>query len=102
MSGPVIVTLPAEIDAANAGSVAQLLGTAIVPGMTVIADLTATSFCDCAGTNSLVLASRQASARHAELRLAIRSPAVLRILELIGADRVLRVYPDLAAALAAA
>jgi anti-anti-sigma factor len=102
VTGPAVVTLPDEIDAVNAGLVGKLLGAAIVPGVTVlVADLTATKFCDCAGTHNLMLASRQASASHAELRLAVRSPAVLRVLELTGADRVLRVYPDLAAALAA-
>jgi anti-anti-sigma factor len=100
VTGAVIVVLPDEIDAVNAESLAELLGAAIVPGVTVVvADLTGTSFCDCAGINSLLLASRQASASNAELRLAVRSPAVLRILELTGADQVLRVYPDLAAAL---
>jgi anti-anti-sigma factor len=102
VTGPAIVALPDEIDAGNAGFVSELLGAAIVPGVpVVVADLTVTNFCDCAGVNSLVLASRQASASHAELRLAVRSPAVLRILELTGADQVLRVYPDLTAALAA-
>jgi anti-anti-sigma factor len=102
VTGPAVVTPPDEIDAVNAGLVGELLGAAIVPGVTVlVADLTATNFCDCAGTHSLIRASRQASASHAELRLAVRSPAVLRVLELTGADQVLRVYPDLAAALAA-
>jgi stage II sporulation protein AA (anti-sigma F factor antagonist) len=102
VTGPAIVVLPDEIEAGNAGLVGELLGAAIVPGVpVVVVDLTMTNFCDCAGVNSLMLASAQASASHAELRLAVRSPAVLRILELIGADQVLRVYQDLAAALAA-
>jgi hypothetical protein len=37
---------------------------------------------------------------NAELRLIVRSRAVLRILELLGAHQVLPVYPDLSAALA--
>ncbi len=102
VTGSVVVVLPDEIDFVNAEPVGELLGAAIVPGVAVVvADLTVTSFCDCAGVNSLIRASRRASARHAELRLAVRSPAVLRVLELIGADQVLRVYPDVAAALAA-
>lgn len=102
MTGSAVVVLPDEIDAVNAGSVGELLGAAIVPGVTVVvADMTVTDFCDCAGINILILASHQASASNAELRLAVSSPAVLRVLELIGADQVLRVYPDLTAALAA-
>jgi anti-anti-sigma factor len=102
LTGSVVVVLPGDIDAVNAGSVGELLVAAIVPGVTVvIADLMVTDFCDCAGINSLMQASRKASASNAELRLAVRSVAVLRVLELLGADRVLRVYPDLDAALAA-
>jgi anti-anti-sigma regulatory factor len=38
----VVVTLPAEIDMANAGQVGQQLGSAIAPGVrVVIADMTA-------------------------------------------------------------
>lgn len=100
VTGAVVVVLPDEIDAVNAESAAEMLGAAVVAGVTVVvADLTRTNFCDCAGIDSLLLASRKASASNTELRLAVRSPAVLRILELTGADQVLRVYPDLAAAL---
>ena len=99
--GPAVVVLPDEIDAANADSVGERLVAAIVPGVSVvIADLTVTAFCDCAGVRSLVLAHHKASASNAELRLIVRSRAVFRVLELVGADRVLPVYPDLSAALA--
>src|SRR5579862_6977744 len=99
--GPAVVVLPEEIDVTNADSVGTRLVAAIVPGVSVVvADLTATGFCDCAGVRSLVLAHRKASASNSELRLVARSRAVLRILELVGADQVLPVYPDLSAALA--
>lgn len=94
--------LPVDIDTVNAGSVGDLLAAAIVPGVdVVVADLTVTTFCDCAGVHSLLLAFRKASANSAELRLAVGSIAVVRILKLVGADEVLLVYPDLGAALAA-
>jgi anti-anti-sigma factor len=97
-----VVVLPADIDTVNARSVGELLLAAIVPGVAVIvADLTMTTFCDCAGVRSLLLASDQAGASSAELRLAVGSVAVLRILRLVGADGILPMYPDLGAALAA-
>ena len=97
-----VVVLPDEIDILNAGSVGEQLVAAIVPGVdVVVADLTVTTFCDCAGVHSLLLAFRKASANSAELRLAVGSIAVVRILKLVGADEVLLVYPDLGAALAA-
>lgn len=100
--GPaVVVVLPDEIDALNADAVGEQLAAAIAPGAVVIADLTVTVFCDCAGVRSLLLACRRASAIQAELRLVVRAGAVLRILELLGADLVVPVYPDLGLALAA-
>lgn len=98
--GSAVVVLPDEIDVLNAASVGEQLVAAIVPGVAVIADLSMTTFCDCAGVYSLLLAHREASAGNAELRLVARSRAVLRILELLGTDQVLPVYPDLSAALA--
>jgi anti-sigma B factor antagonist len=99
--GPaVVVTLPDVIDFLNADSVSERLAAAIVPdGDVVVADLTVTVFCDCAGVRSLLLACRTASAANVELRLVVRARAVLRILELLGAD--LPVYPDLGMAQAA-
>ena len=86
-----MAVLPDEIDFVNAGSVGERLVVAIVPGVAVvIADLTVTVFCDCAGVRSLLRAGRRASAVHAELRLVAGARAVLRILELVGADRVRR------------
>jgi anti-sigma B factor antagonist len=97
-----VVALPADIDTVNAESVGALLAAAIAPGVAVIvADLTMTTFCDCAGVHSLLLAFDKASASSAELRLAVGSVAVLRVLRLVGADGILPMYPDLGAALAA-
>src|SRR5580658_8617400 len=100
--GPAVVVLPDEIDILNADAVGERLGAAIVSGAAVvIADLSGTTFCDCAGVYSLLLAHRKASAGDAELRLAGPSHPVRRILALIEADQVLPVYPNLDAAVAA-
>lgn len=97
-----ILSAPAEIDLANAPLVSDaLLGVLErgVPG--VVLDLTATTFCDCAAVRMLVQAHKRAAARGIELRLAVGGAAVRRVLALLEADRLLAVYPDLAAALAA-
>ena len=101
-SGPVIVPMPAEIDLANAGHVGDQLCTAANPGVTVIvADLTATQFCDSAGIRTLLYARDNVAARHAQLRLAVaRSGAVRRALQAIGLQHVLPMYPTVEAALA--
>ena len=99
---PVIVTISAEIDISNADSIGGQLLSAIAPGVSaVVADLTGTTFCDCSGVRSLMLAYDKAAASNTQLLLAIPSGAVLRILELVGLLRMLRIYPTLAAALAA-
>jgi anti-sigma B factor antagonist len=96
---PVTVTLPSEIDISNASLVHDVLAQALDGGTTVvIADATRTAYCDCAGVRALIQAHRQA-ATGAGLRLAAATcPTVRRIFELTGADRILDIYPTLAAA----
>ena len=99
-SGPrtVVVTLPVQIDIANSGQVHDLLAGSLCGGAAVlIADATRTTFCDCSGVGALTRAHHQAASTGAQLRVAA-SPAVGRILQLIGAH-VLDTYPTVAAAL---
>ena len=96
-----IVTLPAEIDLANAELVRQDLLSVVAQGATqVIADMTPTTFCDSAGITALVRVVQQATARGPGLRLAATAPAVTRVLALTGVDKLIEVYPSVAAAMA--
>ena len=98
----VVVALSAEIDMANAGEVGQQLVSAVEPGVkTVIADMTATTFCDSSGISMLVRAHKQAVANGTELRLVVSAAAVLRSLALASIDHLLPIYPSLSTALAA-
>jgi anti-sigma B factor antagonist len=98
----VVIALPAEVDMANAGRVGQQLGSAFTSGVrTVIADMTATTFCDSSGISMLVRAHQQAAANKAQLRLVVPSTTVLRALTLVGMDDLLPIYPSLSQALAA-
>jgi anti-sigma B factor antagonist len=92
-----IVGLPGEIDVTNAPAVQALITEALAPGVTVVvADLTATGFCDSAGLRHLLLAHRQVAQAGAQLRLAIPPDGPLgRITELTGINRYLAVYPTL-------
>jgi anti-anti-sigma regulatory factor len=58
---PVTVQLPAEIDVTNASDVAELIAAACV--LVVIADLTATRFCDSTGLQHLILAGHKGHCR---------------------------------------
>ena len=98
----VVVALPTEIDMASAGRAGEQLGAALAPGVrTVIADMTATTFCDSSGISMLVRAHRQAAASRTELRLAVPATAVRRVRALAGMDQLLAIYPSRSQALAA-
>jgi len=96
----VVVTLPTEIDTNNADQIGRQLDAALAPRVaTVIADMSATRFCDTAGVRMLVLADKGAAAYNAELRVVVPSANVLRVLAIMEVDRVLRIYSSLQDAL---
>jgi anti-sigma B factor antagonist len=101
-AGPVVVPLPAEIDMSSADAVEAQLRDACGPGATVIADLSATTFCDSSGARALLTAHHQATAGNAHFRAAVPLGAVRRMLALLALDTVLQVFPSVTEALAAA
>ncbi|HXT89421.1 MAG TPA: STAS domain-containing protein [Trebonia sp.] len=95
-----VIAAAGEIDLTNAESLRDALLSALNAGAScLVVDLTATTFLDSAGVTALVRASRRASVSDAVLRLAVTAPAVLRVLNLVGIDQLIPVYPSLAAAL---
>jgi anti-sigma B factor antagonist len=101
---PVVVVLPPEIDVTNSEQIRDRLVAAMTPGVdVVVADMTSTSFCDSSGVHAVMVAHEAATARGIALRLAL-SPggSVRRVLQLIGAGRILSVYSSLEEALHAA
>jgi len=98
---PVVVELPAEIDVTNSGQIYDQLVAALAPGVhIVVADLTATSFCDSSRVRALMHAYEGADACGIQLRLAVTGEgSVRRVLQLTGVERVMPVYLDLKEAL---
>ena len=94
----VIVPLPEEIDIGNAAGVANELTSAVSRNPVVIIDMSATRFCDCAGVRAIARARKRATSGGAELRLVVTAAPVRRIFGLIGVDRLLDLYPSVAAA----
>lgn len=95
-----VIVLPAEIDVTNADQVGAELTRALdASAVMLVVDMTETVFCDSSGIQVLLRAHRRAVAAGLELRLATSSPAVRRVLELTGIDRVIDMYPDLSAAM---
>jgi anti-anti-sigma factor len=103
LTEPAVIKLPAEIDIANADEVGFRLMSAFTWGGIVVADMTATAFCDSLGVKALLAAHRQALHVDCQLRFALPPGGqVVRVLHLVGADRVIGIYPTVAEAVASA
>jgi anti-sigma B factor antagonist len=95
-----IVKLPREIDIANSRAVyAQLFGAIRPETRVVVADLTATSFCDSSGIGQIEHARQHATEAGVRFWFVLPAGDVLRILQIYGIDRIWSPYPTLAAAL---
>ena len=96
-----VVALPAEVDVSNVGRIRLDLADVLAQDASaVIIDMSKTTFCDSAGVTALVRAARQANSSGAGLRVAASAPAVTRVLTITGVDRLIEIYPSVAAAMA--
>lgn len=100
VAGWAVIALPAEIDANNADQVrGELLRVLDERPAVLVADMTRTSFCASAGIRALIIAHQHAVGAGMRLRVAASTYAVRRVLELMGADQVMDVFPDVDAGL---
>jgi len=89
--GPVVV-LSGEADTTTATVLREMLAALLDTGARlVIIEAAGLSFLDSASMRVLVLAARALKGRHGRLVLARPQPAVARLLEITGADRLLDV-----------
>jgi len=96
-----VVTLPAEIDVTNADAVQdELLAVLDQSAVLLIADMSATDFCDSSGVSAMVRVFRRAVASGSALRLVVSTPSVQRVLSITGVDRLVDVFPSVVASLA--
>jgi anti-anti-sigma factor len=90
-----VVTMPDEIDLMNSGYLADLLAAVVAQSpQTITVDLTATSFCDSAGIGVLARTHELATSNGGELRIALGHSPVARIIQLVGLDQIVPVFPD--------
>lgn len=90
-----MVRLPVEIDLTVADDLREALLSVLNRGaLALIADMTATTFCDSAGITALARAARRASANGAVMRLAALTPPVMRVFSLVGVDRLIDIHPS--------
>jgi anti-sigma B factor antagonist len=96
-----VITLPEEIDVTNADMVREELLSVMNQGATLlIADMSKTNFCDSAGVSALVRTFRRASSGAETMRIVVSTPAVQRVLSITGVDRLVDIFPSVAASLA--
>ena len=97
-----VVAFPEHVDMSNAAQIReQLLGVFDRGVAVVIADMSATAWCDYVGVDAVARACQQAAVSRAELRLVATAPAVRRLLAAEGLDRLVRVYSSMQAAITA-
>ena len=96
-----MVTAGVELDLTIADGLREaLLGVLNAGALGLVVDMTLTTFCDSAGISAITRAVRRAAAHDATMRLAVTSQAVLRVLDLVGIDQLIEIFPDVKAALA--
>ena len=96
-----VVAFPEEVDVSNAGQIREELLSVINRGAAVlIADMTDTMSCDHAGVDAIGRVYQRALVSGTELRLVVGSEIVRRVLAMSGVDRVVSIYPFVAASLA--
>jgi anti-sigma B factor antagonist len=90
-TGPVVV-LSGEAGLGSAGRLSELLAAQLAAGAArLLVDASGLSFADSASVRALVLAGRTLRERGGVLALTRPQPAVMRVLELLGADQVIQV-----------
>lgn len=96
-----VLRLPSEIDLTIADDLREALLSVLNQGaLALIADMSATTFCDSAGITALIRAARRAEANGASMRIAAVTPLVSRVFGLVGIDRLIEIYPSVDAAVA--
>jgi anti-anti-sigma factor len=97
-----VVAFPEHVDMSNAAQIReQLLAVFDRGAVVVIADMSATVWCDYVGVDAVARACQRAAAFRAELRLVVTAPAVRRLLAAEGLDRLVPVYSSVEAAITA-
>ncbi len=88
-SGPVVV-LSGEADWSSAGQLSEVISAQVSGGAPqLLVDVSGLTFADSASVRVLVLAGKALKERGGSLVLVRPRPALVRVLELMGADRLL-------------
>jgi anti-sigma B factor antagonist len=97
-----LIAVGGELDMSAAPDLRAALDRAVEDGaVTLVVDLTETTFIDSTGIGVLMAGVQRLRAAGGSLELACSEPNLLRIFEIVGLDRRLTIHPSTDAALAA-
>lgn len=92
-TGPVLEII-GELEYANAAELRDLLTTlTLQPGQRLVLDLADMEFCDSSGLTALIAARNLAHAARADIALAAVPAHTLRVLSVVGLDRIFPILP---------
>ena len=98
--GFVVVVLRGNLDVTGAADAEAAIAALVAPGQTLILDISALDFMDCASRRALLRVQMLARRRGGDVVLAAPQPHVLRLLALTGSDEVFCVQASVEAAVA--
>ncbi|MEU9302540.1 STAS domain-containing protein [Streptomyces sp. NPDC048269] len=94
-TGPVL-EIAGDLDYDQAPRLRQAVTTlGLEPGQRLVLDLSRMQFCDSSGITALIAARTHAVAAQADIALAAVPDNTIRILRIVGLDRVFTIHPDL-------
>jgi anti-sigma B factor antagonist len=96
--GHVVVALRGELDVSGAAGVEAAIAAAVVPGQSLIIDMSALDFLDCASLAALLRVQGLARSFGGDVVLAAPPRRARRLLVLSGQDQVFWVHPSVEAA----
>ncbi|WP_404953537.1 STAS domain-containing protein [Streptomyces sp. 147326] len=93
-TGPVL-EIAGDLDFDHAPRLRQAVtALSLEPGQRLVLDLSQVQFCDSSGITALIVARNHAVAARAEMALAAVPDNTIRILRIVGLDRVFTVHAD--------
>ena len=98
--GFVVVVLHGDLDVTGAADAEAAIATLVAPGQTLIIDISALDFMDCASLGVLLRVQTRARRGGGDVVLAAPQPRGLRLLALTGGDEVFCVQASVEAAVA--
>ncbi|WP_405779438.1 STAS domain-containing protein [Streptomyces sp. NBC_00859] len=97
-TGPVL-EITGDVDHMTAPELRRAVGRlAPAAGQLLVLDLAGLGLCDSSGISALLAARSLAAERNADIALAAVPADILRILRIVGLDRVFALHPDASAA----